>query len=363
MGDALAAVELFRVRLPLVVAFRSAHGTRSFKEALLVRVVTHDGAGWGECSAESEPTYMADTIDSSRAALRDHLIPRAGAGAPLDDVRGHAPARAALECALLDARLRAAGVSLASHLGATRATIPAGVAVGLSDDEHAFRALLASYAEAGYRRVKCKIEPGRDVDVVRSARAELGDAFEIAVDANGSYTLADAPVLQALDAFNLQCIEQPLAPDALLDHVALGSRLDTRICLDESITGAASARAALELGAAQIVSLKAARLGGLEETRRVHDVCVAAGLPALAGGMLETGVGRAALLAVAALPGCTEIGDCSATARYFGADGDITEPFELVDGVLSVPTRPGLGVEVRPDRLAAVTIAYERLEP
>jgi o-succinylbenzoate synthase len=198
---------------------------------------------------------------------------------------------------------------------------------------------------------------------VRAARAELGEDFELAVDANGSYTVADEPALRALDAFGLQCIEQPFAPDALRDHVALASHLDTRICLDESVRSAALARDAIELGAAQIVSLKAARVGGLEETKRLHDVCVAAGVPALAGGMLETGVGRAALLAVAALPGCTETGDCSATARYFGADGDITEPFELVDGALRVPTGPGLGIEVRPDRLAAVTIAHERIEP
>ena len=351
------------MRLPLVTPFRTAHGTSRTKEALLVRAITHDGDGWGECSAETEPAYMADTIDSSRLALRDHLLPRAFAGAAFDDVRGHAPARAALECALLDARLRDAGISLASHLGATRVSVPAGVAVGLHDDERAFRALLASYASAGYRRFKCKIEPGRDVDVVRSARAELGDGVEIAVDANGSYALADGPALRALDEFGLQCIEQPLAPDALLDHATLASRLDTPICLDESVASAAVARDAIALGAAGIVSLKSARLGGLDETRRVHDVCVDAGIPALAGGMLETGVGRAGLLAVAGMPGCTETGDCSATARYFAVGADVTEPFALVDGALTVPTGPGLGVDVQLDRLAAVTIAYERIEP
>jgi O-succinylbenzoate synthase len=368
MGDALVAAELYCVRLPLVTPFRAAHGTRRTKDALLVRVVMDDddgaGDGWGECSAETEPTYMADTIESSRLALRDHLLPRAFAGAPLDDVRGHAPARAALECALLDAQLRRTGVSLASHLGAARATVPAGVAVGLYDDEREFRALLAAYAAAGYRRVKCKIEPGRDVGVVQAARAELGDGIEIAVDANGSYSLADdEPALRALDEFGLQCIEQPLAPDALLDHASLAARLATRVCLDESVTSATVARDAVALGAAQVVSLKSARLGGLDQTRRVHDVCVQAGVPALAGGMLETGVGRAALLAVAALPGCTETGDCSATARYFAAGADVTEPFELVDGALRVPRGPGLGVDVQPDRLAAVTIARERITP
>ncbi len=363
MGDALVAAELYRVRLPLATPFRNAYGTSRVKEALLVRVVTHDADGWGECSAETEPSYLADTIDSSRLALREYLLPRAFAGAPFADVQGHAPARAALECAVLDAQLRREGKSLAAHLGATHASVPAGVAVGLFDDEREFRALLAAYAEAGYRRVKCKIEPGRDVDIARAARAELGEEFEIAVDANASYTLADEAMLRALDAFGLQCIEQPLARDALADHATLATRLDTRICLDESITSASVARDAIALGGAQVVSLKAARLGGLDETRRVHDVCVAAGVPALAGGMLETGVGRAALLAVAALPGCTETGDCSASARYFSPGSDITEPFELVDGMLHVPVDPGLGVDVQPDRLAAVTIARERYEP
>jgi O-succinylbenzoate synthase len=243
---------------------------------------------------------------------------------------------------------------LAAHLGATRASIPAGVAVGLDDDPTA-------YASAGYTRVKVKIEPGRDVDVVRAAHAAVGSSVELAADANASYTLDGACALfDALRGIPLQCVEQPLARDALAGHAALVARTVIPVCLDESITGSAAVAAAIDARACTAVSIKPARLG-IAESVRAHDVCVAAGVPALAGGMLETGVGRAVLVAVAALAGFTLTGDCSASARYFGPDGDITDDFVLVDGTLAVPAGPGLGVEPLPERLARVTVAHERI--
>jgi O-succinylbenzoate synthase len=350
----LLAAELVLVRIPLVRAFRTATTITDAKDALLVRVETDDGAGWGECVASNFPGYLADTIDSSRAALRDHFLPRAFAGRPFDDIVGNHPARAALECALLDAQLRAQGVSLASHLGATASHVDAGVAVGFDDDVDTFLA-------AGYRRLKCKIEPGRDTTVLRAARAVAGPEVKLAADANGTYTIFDMKELVALDEFDLQCIEQPLPTDALRDHATLAAKCSTPLCLDESITSAAVARDAIALGACRMVSVKPGRLGGLGAARLVHDACVGARVPALAGGMLETGIGRAALLALAALPGFAEPGDCSASERYFGPDGDLTEPFVLDDGRLRVPDGPGLGVDVRPDRLTACTIARERL--
>jgi len=351
------------VRLPLVTPFRAAHGTTAVNDALLVRVFTDAGEGWGECVAQLEPTYAPDTIDTSRRVLLDELLPRAFAHASFDDVRGHGPARAALECALLDAQLRAEETSFARYLGATRAYVDAGVAVGRYDDEREFRSLLGSYVAAGYRRVKCKIEPGYASSVLRAARQEVGDEVQLAADANGSYALAGIDELRGLDDFGLQCIEQPLAPDALGHHATLAQQLRTPICLDESITSAAVARDAIALGAAAMISVKSGRLGGLAETTRVHDTCVASGVPALAGGMLETGIGRALLLAIAAMPGFTATGDCSASERYFGPDGDLTEPCSLDDGRLRVPDGPGLGVHVRTDRLAAVTIAREHVTP
>jgi O-succinylbenzoate synthase len=357
----LHEAELLRVRLPFVTPFRSARSTTAVKDALLVRVRTDDGAGWGECTAPSTPEYDGETIDGARLALRDHLLPRAFAGASLDDVRGHASARAALECARLDAHLRARNVSLASWLGANRESVDAGVAVGLCDDPGALRRLVATYAEAGYRRIKCKIEPGHDVDALASVRDEVGAGVEVAADANGSYTLDDARrLLGAVESLGLQCIEQPCAPDAIAAHALLVGTTRTPVALDESVTSAAVAVDLIARGAADVLSLKVGRLG-IAGVRRAHDACVQDGVGALAGGMLETGVGRAALLAVAALPGFTFTGDVSASARYFGVDGDITEPFVLADGRLRVPTGPGLGVEPLPDRLARCTVARERM--
>jgi O-succinylbenzoate synthase len=209
--------------------------------------------------------------------------------------------------------------------------------------------------------VKLKIAPGHDVEVVAAVRAEIGSSVTLQVDANGSYTLDDADRLEALDPFDLGCIEQPLAPDALLDHAQLAKRLRTRIALDETITSAQAARDAIELGACRVVSVKSGLVGGLDEARRTLESCRAAGIGARAGGMLETGVGRAALVALASLPGFTVPGDLSASSRYFA--NDVTEPFELRDGRISVPTGPGLGVTPRPDVLARCTIARERLDP
>jgi O-succinylbenzoate synthase len=355
----LLAVELLRVRIPLVQPFRTAKGTTGTKEALLVHVRTDAADGWGECAAPAVPSYTADTIDTCRTALRDYLVPLLVAGAAADrDVPGHTPARAALECALLDAELRAAGVSLATHLGAVRDRVDAGVAIGLCDDGE-LHALVEHYVAQGYRRIKCKIAPGRDVAVVKTARAAAGDAVALAADANGSYTPAGTDALAALDEYSLQCLEQPLAPDAIVDHATLARAIATPICLDETVTSARVATDAIALGACAAVSVKPARVGGLAEAVRVRDACAAAGVPALAGGLLETGIGRAALVALAALPGFTMTGDLSASERYFGPDGDLTEPFVLDRGQLRVPTGPGLGVEVRTDRLAQCTVARE----
>jgi len=353
------AVELFRIRLPLVAPFRSARGTTTTKDALLVRVVTDDGDGWGEVGAEVAPTYAPDTLATSRLVLRDELVPRLFAGAVLDDVRGHHPARAGLLNALLDARLRVAGMSLATYLGSDAPSVATGVAIGITD-----RAALAdaatAYVAQGYRSLKIKIAPDADVDAIAAVRDAVGSRVTLQADANGSYTLDDTDHLLALDQYELACLEQPLAPDALLDHARLGERLRTPIGLDESITSEAVVGDAIAMRACRVVSIKNALVGGIEAAKRAHDVCVATNVAARAGGMLETGVGRAALVALASLPGFTVPGDLSASDRYFAHD--ITEPFVLEDGRLAVPTGPGLGVSPLPDRVAACTLARERLE-
>jgi O-succinylbenzoate synthase len=346
------------VRLQLVRPFRTANDTTRVKDALLVHVVTADGDGWGECGAQVSPTYQAETIDTARLVLRDHLVPRAFAGASFGDVRGNPAAKAALECALLDARLRTEGISLARWLGGAREHVDAGVAIGMVDDLRELVALAERYAGEGYRRVKLKIEPGADIEPARAVRAALGAEVALQVDANGSYAPDDLDALSPLDDLGLQCIEQPLPPDALVAHAALAAQLSTPICLDESVPSAEAARDAIAIGACSVVSIKPARVGGIAAARRVHDVCAALATPALAGGMLETGIGRAALVALASLPNFTVPGDLSASDRYFEHDV-VTEPFALDDGRLRVPTGPGLGVEVATDVLDRCTVARE----
>jgi O-succinylbenzoate synthase len=356
------AVELVHVRIPFAQPFVTATSATNVKDALLVHAATDLGDGWGECVAQMHPTYLPDTITSSRAVLRNEVVPRVFAGAPLSDIVGNAPARAAMECALLDVRLRAEERSLATWLGATRTRVPAGVAIGLTDDA-TLRATITDAVEAGYQRVKCKVVPERAHEIIRAARDVLGATSDVALaaDANGSFSPDALDAVAALDAFDLQCVEQPFGIDELDAHAQLSRETRAPVCLDETITSAAITRHAIGLGACGVVSVKPGRLGGMEESRAVYDACLAAEVPMLIGGMLETGIGRAVLVALAALDGFTMTGDCAASAHYFGVDGDVTTPFDLDDGYLRVPTAPGLGVEIIPDRLAQVTIARELL--
>jgi O-succinylbenzoate synthase len=268
-------------------------------------------------------------------------------------------AKAALEMAVLDAELRAAGSSFARELGAVRDRVPCGVSVGIMGSIGELLDAVGGYLDAGYVRIKLKIEPGWDVEPVRAVRERFGDDVLLQVDANTAYTLADARHLARLDPFGLLLIEQPLDEEDVLGHAALARQISTPVCLDESITSARSAAAAITLGACAIVNVKPGRVGGYLEARRIHDVCVAHGIPVWCGGMLETGLGRAANVALAALPGFTLPGDTSASARYYRTD--ITAPFVLADGHLPVPTGAGLGVEPIPDELEAVTVGTEWL--
>jgi O-succinylbenzoate synthase len=354
------AVELFRIRLPLVAPFRTARSTTVHKDALLVRVVTGDAEGWGEVGAEATPMYAPDTLDTARLVLRAELVPRLLAGDDLADVRGHNPARAALLHAALDARLRAEGRSLAAYLGGDRTHVEAGVAIGRAESPAALAATASEFVEQGYGSIKLKIAPGDDIDAVAAVRAAVGPEVALQADANGSYVPGDADrVAELADGSALACLEQPLAPDALLDHVALAERLRTPVCLDEPITSPTIARDAIALRACDVVSIKSALVGGLDAARATLDACVSAGAGARAGGMLETGIGRAALVALASLTGFTVVGDLSASDRYFTQD--VTEPFVVDRGRLAVPTGPGLGVAPRVDVLARATVAHERL--
>jgi o-succinylbenzoate synthase len=362
------AVELRLIALPLVAPFRTSFGTETTKECVLVRVETDEAQGWGECVAGRDPGFSEEFNGGAWLVLREFLIPallEAGdvSIADLDRVlagtRGNPMARAALVDAFVDADLRAQGISLAAYLGAERDRVACGVSIGIASTTHELLEQVAKYLALGYRRIKLKIEPGADVERVAAVRGAFPDTL-LSVDANAAYRLDDVDVFRALDAFGLLMVEQPLHQDDLLQHAKLQAQIETDICLDESIRSAADAAAAIELGACRIVNIKQGRVGGVVEARRVHDLALAAGVPVWCGGMLETGIGRALNLALAAMPGFTLPGDTSASSRYF--TDDLTEPFEMTaDGMMKLPQGPGIGVTPRVDRLDDCTRRLEAL--
>jgi len=367
VSNSLRGFELREVALPLVRPFRTSFGEERDKRAILVRVDAGDVSGWGECAASPEPRYSEEWNDGVWLALTAFLLPCVLDGGPVERhedvgarmawVRGQRMAKAAVEAAVLDAWLRMRERSLASHVGAVRRRVPCGVSVGIAPDVDAMLEEIGGYLDRGYRRVKLKIEPGRDVDVVRGGRRALA-ATPLSVDGDAAYRLEDAPVFEALDELDLVMIEQPLDHEDLADHAVLQARLRTPICLDESIRSAADARVAIEVGACRVINIKPGRVGGAVESVRIHDVAREAGIPVWIGGMLETGVGRAVNVALAAMPGVTMPGDTSASERYFHED--LTPPFVIdSDGHMDVPDGPGIGVEPLPDRLDACTVRVE----
>ena len=360
----LTGLELRRIAMPLVAPFRTSFGVEHARDVLLVRAVTDDGIeGWGECVAMSSPLYSSEFVDGAADVIARFLAPLVsdftGNIGVLEErfarIKGHPMAKAAVLTAVLDAHLRTCGTPLGFLLGAVKDRVPAGVSVGIMDSVPQLLDAVAGYLDAGYLRIKLKIEPGWDVEPVRAVRERFGDGVLLQVDANTAYTLADARHLARLDPFDLLLIEQPLPEDDLRGHALLRDRLQTPVCLDESIISARAAADAIALGACEIVNIKPGRVGGYLEARRIHDVCVAGGVAVWAGGMLETGLGRAANVILAALPGFTLPGDTSASDRYYARD--ITAPFVLTDGHVAVPNGPGIGISPIPDVLQEVTTA------
>jgi o-succinylbenzoate synthase len=355
-----SAVELIRVQLPFVRPFRTSFGTESEKDAILVRAVAGNGLeGWGECVAMTAPRYSGEWTEGAWLVLRDFLIPAALSGRDAG-IRGNPMAKSALEAALLDLELRGRGVSLATHLGGVRDRVECGVSLGIEDELDVLLQQVRRFVDAGYRRIKLKIEPGRDVEVVREVRA-AHPRISLTVDANAAYRSDDADHLRELDEFGLDYVEQPLGEDELLGHADLQRRMNTPICLDETITSATVAADAIRVGACRVINIKLGRVGGIREAVRIHDLAEASGVPVWCGGMLETGIGRAANLAVASLPNFRLPGDTSGSDRYF--DRDLTEPFVVdSDGTMAVPNGPGIGVDPLPDVLKEFTVHREMIE-
>jgi O-succinylbenzoate synthase len=353
------AVELHHIEMELVHPFETSFGREFTRSCILVAVRAEGLLGWGECVADAGPWYASETVETAWHVLRDFLIPAVlGQEVPspsdvvarFERVRGHEMARAGLENAFWDLLAQALGQPLAHMLGGARQRVDVGVSVGIEPTIELLLERVAAYLADGYRRVKLKIKPGWDVAVVRAVR-ERWPGLLLQVDANSAYTLDDAAVLQELDQFDLLLIEQPLHHDDIVDHARLQAQLKTPLCLDESIHSPEHARWALDIGACRVINIKVGRVGGLTAAKRIHDLCAARGVPVWCGGMLETNVGRAANVALAALPNFELPGDISASARYYRED--IAKPdFVLnADSTLTVPAGVGLGVQVLPQRL------------
>jgi O-succinylbenzoate synthase len=362
----LQEVELSTIHLPLVRPFRTSFGTQTSREVLMVKVINENGIiGWAECVAMSEPLYSPEYVFGCLDLMKRFLIPalKAQESITAEDVAvvlkpflGGQMAKAALETAILDAQLKDQAISLAKYLGATKTKVECGVSVGIANNLDALVEEVKSYVDAGYRRIKLKIEPGWDIKAVKTIR-EIWPEIPLQVDANQAYSRDDGKHLAHLDEFNLLLIEQPLDEHDILGHALLAKEVKTPICLDESIISLQSAQDALALKATTVINIKPGRVGGYLESVKIHDLCVKNKIPVWCGGMLETGIGRAANLALAALPGFTLPGDTSASARYFRQD--ITIPFVMDNGCLTVPTGDGIGVTPDMNFLDSITTSKE----
>ena len=356
-------VELRSVRLPLVRTFRTSSSTKDHIDHILVRVLDRQGAeGWGECASPSDPYYCPETTETCWHILKDFLIPKVLGRewrtideliALFGPVKGNNFAKAGLEMACWSLLAEARGMSLASMLGGTRSEIESGVSLGIEGDLGTLLDQVDRFVEEGYPRIKLKIAPGWDVEVVKAVRDRHPD-LPLQVDANSAYTLRDIETLRRLDDHGLILIEQPLAHDDIIDHARLQAELETPVCLDESIHSAEDARKALDLDACRIINIKVSRVGGLREARRVHDLCRSRGVPVWCGGMHEFGIGRAANVAVASLAGFTLPGDVSGSDKYYRED--VVDPPIVADrGIVAVPTTPGIGHRPLMDRISAHT--------
>ena len=356
-------IELRVLHLPLVRFFETSFGRISERTFVLVTVEEAGAEGVGECVADAHPYYSAETTRTAWHIIADFLAPivlgrhfdhpRDIYGA-LARVRGHNMAKAALEMAAWDLYAKQQGASLARVLGGDRTAIESGVSIGIQDSLDDLVERVSIERSAGYRRVKIKIKPGWDIDAVSRVRQACGE-IPLMVDANAAYTLADGPHLAGLDRFGLMMIEQPLEYDDLRDHARLQQVVRTAICLDESIYSVRSAADAIELGACRIINIKPGRLGGFSESIGVHDAAAEAGVPVWHGGMLESGVGRAHNLHLSTLPNFTLPGDVAASCRYYAPDLIDPEIVMRPDGTIAVPSGPGIGVNLVPDRVAAAT--------
>jgi O-succinylbenzoate synthase len=363
-------IELREIQMPLVQFFETSFGRTTARRIVLVRVDADGLTGWGEVTAGEAPFYSHETPETAWHILRDFLIPwtlgkdwaaPADVAARFHPIRGHNMAKAALENALWHVAAQQQNMPLAKLLGGTVEEIPCGVSIGIQNSIAELLEKIERELAAGYQRIKVKVKPGWDLNVLEAIRTRFPSILLMA-DANSAYSLADVAHLKEFDRFYLMMIEQPLGWDDLVDHAKLQREISTPICLDESIHSADDARKALQIGAGKIINIKLGRVGGFTAARQVHDVCRARNVPVWCGGMLESGIGRAQNIAMSTLPGFTLPGDVSASKRYWAED--IIEPEVAVtaQGTIHVPQAAGLGYTPHLQRIEKLTVRKESFE-
>ncbi len=358
----LEKIELFQIKLPLVHPFRTSFGTQTARQAILTKITGDGMSAWGECVASMGPWYSSDTNKEAWHVLTDFLIPMT-VGQTIEHpsdmhtlmkpVRGHVMAKAALENAVWAWFGQAEGKPLSAMLGGVRERVEVGVSIGIQPTVEQFEERVAGFVEAGYGRIKMKVEPGWLVEPIERIRSKFPDILLMG-DANSAFTLDDVDLLKQVDPFNLLMLEQPLGYDDIADHARLQAQIETAVCLDESIHSPANVQCMIDLKAGRIINMKVGRVGGFTNAIKIHDMAQAAGIQMWCGGMLETGIGRAGNLHLCTMPNFTLPGDVSATDRYY--DRDVSDRFSLntEDSTITVPTGSGLGIEVDEDYIASI---------
>jgi O-succinylbenzoate synthase len=367
----IQSIELREIRLPLINFFETSFGRTTERRIVLARVTDANGAeGWGECTAGEGPFYSYEWTDAVWSTLVEFLGPMllgqqienaAHVFSAMKHVRGHRMAKATLETACWDLEAKNAGVPLWKHLGGIRSEVFSGVSIGIQDTPEMLLEKIRKEVDAGYQRIKIKIKPGWDRNIIERVRREFPD-IRLMGDANSAYKLADVPMFQQLDQFNLMMLEQPLAHNDIFDHATLQRQIKTPVCLDESIHSAEDAIHAISLGSCKIINVKLGRVGGHAEARRIERVARENEIPIWCGGMLESGIGRAHNIAMSTLAGFTLPGDVSASARYW--EEDIIEPPVTVSdrGGIKAPLAPGIGFELNLPRIEALTVRKETVK-
>jgi len=357
-------ITLHQTKMELVAPFETSMGVETHEEHIIVKIESEGKTGWGECVVEFSPSYSSETVKTAWHILEDFLIPGVinkelqtvqDAVDSWKWIRGHRMAKAGLESAIWDVFAKMQNKSLSKILGGTCGQVEVGVSVGIQSSPDKLIKTVEGFLEEGYKRIKIKIAPGKDLKFISPLRKNFPD-IQLQVDANSAYTLKDISIFKAMDDYDLLLIEQPLGYEDIYEHSKLQKEIRTPICLDESIHSLNDAKAAVELGSCKIINIKPGRVGGFTESKLIHDYCAFENIPVWHGGMLESGIGRAGNVALASLPNFTLPGDISASKRYYKED--IVEPEFVInnDGTMDVPTGTGIGVEVNIKKLEKVTV-------